>query len=375
MEMKNPITIGIDARLYGLKQKGLGRYIQKLLKNLEKEDRVNKFIVFLRRENWDEYNPKNPNFKKVLADCRWYSFKEQFLMPWKIKKEKVDLMHFPHFNVPIFCFKPFVVTIHDLILKRFPTRRASTLGFFSYWFKNFIYQIIIFLTLKRAKKIIAISNYTKNDILRYFSVNPGKIEVIYEGGTVEKETIKECSLIDPIAQPYLLYVGNAYPHKNLERLIVAFDRLNKDYQTKLRLILVGEIDYFYSRIQKKFSNIQGLIFTDFVSDKELKTLYQNAVLYVFPSMCEGFGLPPLEAMNYGLPVISSNTTCLPEILGEAAVYFNPESIEEMAKKIKEVLEDKKMQQELILKGYERIKRYDWAKMAEETMKIYGRIIE
>lgn len=371
MDKKNPVTIGIDARLYGLKQKGLGRYVQKLLENLEKEDKVNKFIVFLRKENWDEYNPKNPNFKKVLADYRWYSFKEQLLMPWVIKREKVNLMHFPHFNVPILCFKPFVVTIHDLILKRFPTRRASTLGFFSYWFKNFAYQIIIFLTLKRAKKIIAISNYTKNDILRYFNINPEKIEVIYEGAIIIKDTLERRSLI---AQPYLLYVGNAYPHKNLERLILAFDKLNKDYQIRLQLVLVGEIDYFYSQLQKKFSSIQGLIFTDFVSDKELKILYQNAVLYVFPSMCEGFGLPPLEAMNYGLPVVSSNATCLPEVLGKAAMYFNPENIGEIAEKIKEVLENKKIQQELTLRGYERIKRYDWKKMAGKTIKIYGELL-
>ena len=403
---KNPITIGIDARLYGLKQKGLGRYVQKLLENLEKEDRVNKFVIFLRKENWDEYNPKNPNFKKVLADYRWYSLKEQFLMPGRIRRAKVDLMHFPHFNVSVFCFKPFVVTIHDLILKRFPTRRASTLGFFSYWFKNFVYQIIIFLTLKRAKKIIAISNYTKDDILRYFRVSPEKIEVIYEGGMIQQskgspsernpraapserhyrsnqrsdlgllaakrwrgQTL-DLFLKFRISQPYLLYVGNAYPHKNLERLILAFDKLNKDCQKKLQLVLVGEIDYFYSRLQKNFSNVKGLVFTDFVLDGDLEVLYRGAALYIFPSMCEGFGLPPLEAMNYGTPVVSSNATCLPEVLGEAAVYFNPENTEEMAEKIKEVLEDEKIRQELTSKGYERIKRYSWEEMARETMRVY-----
>ncbi len=375
MKAKNPIKIGIDARFYGPKQKGLGRYVQKLVENLESEDVVNKYIVFLRKENWDEYNPKNPNFKKVLADYRWYSFKEQFLMPWKIKREKIDLMHFPHFNVPVFYFKPFVVTIHDLILKRFPTRRASALGFFPYWLKSFAYQIVIFLALKRAKKIIAISNYTKSDILKYFRVSQEKIEVIYEGGVIarrETGAAPESGGLPPnIPKPYLLYVGNAYPHKNLERLILAFDKLNRSCKTKLQLVLVGEIDYFYKRLQKEFAYIQGLIFAGFVRDSELEVLYRNAALYVFPSMCEGFGLPPLEAMDCGLPVVSSNATCLPEVLGNAAVYFNPENIEEMTKKIKEVLSDAKTREKLILKGHERVKKYDWGKMARETIKIYG----
>ncbi|MBU4082610.1 glycosyltransferase family 4 protein [Patescibacteria group bacterium] len=367
--------MAIDARFYGPKQKGLGRYVQKLVENLEREDVINKYFVFLRRENWDEYYPKNPNFKKVLADCRWYGFKEQFLMPWKIWREKADLTHYPHFNVPIFAPKPFVVTIHDLILKRFPTRRASTLGFFSYWFKNFAYHFVISLALRRAKKIIAISNYTKKDILKYFKVSPEKIEVVYEGGVIQTGAAPESGGLPPniqspsnIPNPYLLYVGNAYPHKNLERLILAFAKIK---HSDLRLVLVGEMDYFYQRLQKEFSHVQGLVFTDFVSDSDLEVLYRGASLYVFPSLCEGFGLPPLEAMSYGLPVVSSNATCLPEILGDAAVYFNSENIDEMAEKIKEVLDNEALRKDLILKGYKRVKKYDWIKMARETMRVYG----
>lgn len=378
MKKNNPvkIRIGIDARFYGPKQKGLGRYVQKLVENLERKNMADKFIIFLRKENWDEYHPKNPNFKKVLADCRWYGFKEQFLMPWKVWREKIDLVHYPHFNVPIFASKPFVVTIHDLILKKFPTRRVSTLGFFSYWFKNFAYHFVIFLALRRAKKIIAISDYTKKDILKYFNFNPKKIEVIYEGGVIcdnknegsprgeEMTVFRQFGVL----KPYLLYVGNAYPHKNLKRLILAFAKIK---HSDLRLVLVGEMDYFYKRLQKEFINTQGLIFTDFVSDVDLEVLYRKAALYVFPSLCEGFGLPSLEAMSYGLPVVSSRATCLPEILGDAAIYFNPKNIDEMAEKIKEVLDSEVMRMDLISKGYERIKKYDWGKMAKETMRVYN----
>lgn len=440
-QIENLERIGIDARFFGPKQKGLGRYVQKLVEGLERvlenepypstprrqrrrsaqgiisyrlseaerseaESKAYvpnyQFIIFLRRENWNEYQPKNPHFKKVLADYKWYSLKEQIFMPFKIWREKIDLMHFPHFNLPIFCPAPFVVTIHDLVLKKFPTRRASTLGPILYWLKNLAYRLVIWLAIKKSERIITVSHYTKNDILKYFKIKPEKIKVVYEGAPVilrakleesrgknSKSTgsfgrppagglSQDDDLIKKkfnITKPYLLYVGNAYPHKNLERLILAFSKIknqeslrrqsygaprfaeasfgfakaqsatrikNQGYQ----LVLVGEIDYFYNRLKEfvhnsKFIIHDSVVFTDFVSDEQLKTLYQNASLYVFPSLGEGFGLPPLEAMAYGLPVVSSKAACLPEILGKAALFFNPEDIDEMAKVIKYVLENKK----------------------------------
>ena len=239
MSKKNQIKIGIDARFFGPKQKGLGRYVQKLVENLEKVNSTNKFVIFLRKENWDEYKPTNSNFKKVLADYKWYGLKEQIFMPFKIRKSGIDLMHFPHFNVPIFCFKPFIITIHDLILKKFPTSRASTLTPFLYSLKNLAYKIVIFSAVKRAKKIIAVSNYTKKDVLKYFKINKDKIEVIYEG--VSSQSRSDLFGVTFLQKRLhqkgltLLYVGNAYPHKNLERLILAFDKLVKDFQMDLFL--------------------------------------------------------------------------------------------------------------------------------------------
>ena len=373
------IKIGIDARLFGPKQTGPGRYVQKLIENLEKIDLDNKYIIFLRKENWDEYHPQNPNFKKALADCHWYTLKEQIMMPFKIRQAKVDLMHFPHFNAPIFCFKPFVVTIHDLILKRFRTRRDSVSEPFLYWFKNLAYHLVIYSAVKRSKKIIAISNYTKKDILKYFKVNPKKIKVVYEGVPDNPRTVIENDVLGTrtsfsgrsLNKPYLLYVGNAYPHKNLERLIMAFNGLNK--KNGMQLVLAGRLDYFYKKIQKRFSGFKNIVFTDFVLDKDLPILYQNASLYVFPSLCEGFGLPPLEAMTFQVPVVCSKATCLPEILGSAAVYFNPEDIEDIAEKIWMVLEDKNLQEKLKIEGNKRIKKYSWLKMAEEILREYRKI--
>ncbi len=363
MDIKNQLKIGIDARLYGPKQKGLGRYVQKMIEQLEKIDQENQYVIFLRKDNFNQYQPINPNFKKVLANAKWYGIKEQFLMPFKIWQNQIDLIHFPHFNVPIICLVPFVVTIHDLILKKYPTQRASFFGPIRYWIKNIGYDFVISSALKKSQKVITISNYTKKNILKYFKINSDKIKVIYEG-TPDSSSLPEKKTKDP----YLLYVGNAYPHKNLRRLILAFKELSQERD--LKLILVGEIDYFYQQLRKEFSHLKNIVFADFVSDQELISLYQNASLYVFPSLCEGFGLPPLEAMSHGLPVISSSATCLPEILGQAALYFNPNNSQEIIQRIKEVLDDKKLQEKLISSGFKKIKEYSWNEMSKEILKIY-----
>lgn len=358
------MLIGIDARFFGPRGKGLGRYTQKLIEHLEIIDDKNEYRIFLRQENFNNYQPKNPKFKKVLADYRWYSLAEQIFLPIKIYRAKIDLMHFPHFNVPIFCPTKFVVTIHDLILKYFQSRRASTLGPIKYFLKNLVYRLVIWLAIKRAKKVITVSNYVKKDILDCFKISAEKVKVIYEGApSVIQQSLRE--LPNQIRRPFLLYVGNAYPHKNLERLIKAFDILKKDFEN-LHLVLVGEKDYFYERLERK----EKIIFAGFVSDELLGAFYQNAEVYVFPSLCEGFGLPALEAMAHGLPVISSKATCLPEILGNAAFYFDAKNTKDMAEKIKRVLEDNKLKQNLIVRGFSQIKKYSWPKMAEQTLLCY-----
>ena len=175
-----------------------------------------------------------------------------------------------------------------------------------------------------------------------------------------------------VKKPYLLYVGNAFPHKNLERLIKAFKVILAS-KPSLKLILVGKIDDFYKSFQilcKKMGIEKNVIFAGRVSDKELKRLYQNALIYVFPSFCEGFGLPGLEAMENGLPVVSSDSSCLPEIYGDAALYFNPQNTEEMVKAILELSNNKELRDELIKRGYKKIKKFSWQKCAQETLEIY-----
>lgn len=383
------MRIGIDARFFGSIGKGLGRYTQKLIGNLEKIsvqggpvfgwDKNNQYFIFLRKENWEEYQPKNKNFQKILADIPWYGIREQWQFPQILKKYNLDLVHFPHFNVPISWKGKFIVTIHDLILFHYPTRRASTLSPLFYFLKKTAYKKVIRNAVQKAWKIIAVSKHTKEDIVEHFRVPEEKIFVTYEAvdiaSTPAKDTAGNILKKYGIIKPYILYVGNAYPHKNLERLVLVFREIVRKHP-HLHLVLVGKEDYFYKRLKKFVRNnwVKQTIFADFVPDEDLGSVYREALLYVFPSLYEGFGLPPLEAMARNLPVVSSNTSCLPEVLGEAAYYFNPNALGEMAEAIEKAATDNELREKLIAAGQKQIKKYSWEKMARETLEIYRNVL-
>ncbi len=391
------VKIGIDARFYGPLGKGLGRYVQEVTDKVIgiDENSQYEFVVFLSKENYDEFFPdnfKNKSVKKVLSDVNWYGFKEQFIFPFLIWREKLNLIHFPHFNVPLFVPVPFVLTIHDLILTKFPSRRASTLTAFKYWFKHLMYRLVIKRALKQAKLVIAVSNFTKQDLLKRFKVKEEKIKVIYEGVAnlargrdslfVAKLNKEETLSNYNISGRYLLYVGNAYPHKNLDFLLKGFFNLQKDYPD-LRLVLVGKEDYFYQQIKKEASRLNlwqknnknsPVVFTGYVPDAQLKILYNQAFIYIFPSLYEGFGLPPLEAMANSCPVLSSNQASLPEILGQAARYFNPKSTASLIDNFKKLARDSKLRDYYIEQGQVRVKKYNWWECARQTLNIYEEII-
>ena len=373
------MRIGIDARFYGPIGKGLGRYTQKLIENLEKIDHVNKYFVFLRKDNFADYQPKNPNFQKVLANYRWYTFEEQFKFPRLLNRYDLDLMHFPHFNVPIFYFKKFVVTIHDLILIHFPTVRSSTLSPLLYWGKFFAYKMVIKSAVRRSNRIIAVSNFTKNDLLaNYKAITAEKIMVTHEAAEdfcmLSPNKDKQILARYGIIKPYVMYVGNAYPHKNLERLVLAFKKL-KTKKNDLQLVFVGNEDYFYRRLKDVVTKekADGIIFVGYVPDYELDTFYHNAEAFVWPSLYEGFGLPPLEAMAKGTPVISSEHPCMKEILEDSAYYFDAENIDHMASSVEKVMGDKDLRRGLTEKGYKQVEKYSWKKMARETLEIYEQL--
>jgi glycosyltransferase involved in cell wall biosynthesis len=292
-------------------------------------------------------------------------------MPKFLKAANVDLMHFPHFNVPLFSSLPYIVTIHDLILLSFPTVRGSTLPPFMYWFKYAVWRTMMKIVLRRAKRIIVPSYAVASDLERHFHVSQGKMAMIYEGSPKINSQLSTPNSQPSIRHPYLLYVGSAYPHKNLEALIQAFRILRDREHLDVRLTLVGKSDYFYERLRKEFmGKLQDVTFTGQVTDAELGELYCNASLYVFPAFIEGFGLPALEAASHGLPVVVSSTPALKEIMGDAAIYFDPRNVEEMASAIKQTLQDEALRKKMVAAGYERIKKFSWEKMARETLEVY-----
>ena len=373
------MRVAIDARFFGTGT-GIGRYIEQLILNLEKIDQENEYFILINKENEVKYQPQELNFKKVVVDIPWYGWEEQIKLPKVLKNLKVDLVHFPHFNVPFFYNQPFVVSIHDLILTKYPSQRATTLSPIQYFFKNFLYQIVIKHAINKAQIVITMANFTKDEIINKFpscvktsedgQVSSSKLKVIYEGVTkLENNNVQIDLKKYGITKDFILYVGNAYPHKNLEFLIQTFQKFKKDCQ----LVLIGKKDYFYQRLEKFIQDLgleNRIILTNYVSDQELSSFYQQAQAYIFPSLCEGFGLPPLEAMQFSLPVLTSNTSCLPEILQDSVLYFYPKDQDDLLEKLDKIINDQELREKLIINSQKLLLKYNWQTMAEETLKIY-----
>jgi len=367
------MIIGIDARMYGSAQTGIGNYIKNLTDHLFQIDNQNQYVLFLREPEFSKFKPSAANVKKVKVTPRWYSYGEQIKLPFQFMKEKIDLIHYPHFNSPILFFKPSVVTIHDVTPYHFPGHRMNSsvrkLGF-KLVFKNSVH---------RSKKVIAVSESTKRDIIKYFDVTAKKIIVTYLGVKPDFHVMKNYGIINKvkekygITKPYIFYVGVWRNHKNLPGLIKAFHLLKTKYKLDYQLVIGGNEDPHYPEVRKTWGklNLQNDIITPgFITNEELPAFYNGAEAYVIPSFIEGFGLIGIEAMACGTPVISSNTSSLPEVLNKAALYFDPKDHKQMAKKIYLILTDENFKKAMINKGFEQIKKYSWKKCAEDTLKVY-----
>lgn len=375
--MTKPLRIAIDARMYGLEHAGIGRYILNLVNQIEKIDKKNEYFIFLRKKYYQKLRFKSKRFKKVLVDIPHYSFKEQIVLPLQLIKLRPDLVHFPHFNVPIFWRGKYVVTIHDLIKHESRGVETTTRPTPLYWFKYIIYQLTVFSAIKRAQKIITPSKWWKKELIKRYRLKPAKIVVTYEGAGEflgKKPSLSGQAALKKygISKPFVIYTGSLYPHKNVLRLVKAVIRLNEQGE-KLSLVIACARNVFLERFKREVEKVKGfnlVVLAGFVPDKELMALYQEAEAFITPSLLEGFGLPGLEAMAVGLPVISSDASCLPEIYEKAAIYFDPLDVEDIAKKIKKVRRDKEIREELIKEGFGQVKKYSWQKMAERTLKVY-----
>ncbi|MFC1640629.1 glycosyltransferase family 4 protein [Patescibacteria group bacterium] len=370
--------IGIDARAFSTSWTGIGRYLRNLTRELVVIDQPYKFVVFLPPQEMDSFDAPNDRVKKVSVDIPHYSWQEQIFFKRYIGREKIDLMHFPHFNIPLTYRKPFVATIHDLTLSFFPGQKMT--GFVH----RIGYQMAIRHAATHSSKVIAVSNNTKRDLEQLMDIDQSKVHVIYESVEFDKyhtnhdpEEIQRVTRSSGIRKPFLLYAGVWRSHKNILGMLEGFRKIldrGLDYQ----LVITGKPDPHYPEIQDKIERMNlgnNVVLPGFVSDSELPLLYAGAGLFLFPSFYEGFGLPPLEAMASGTPVVSSNTSAMPEVLNDAVEFFDPYDTEDMARSLEKVLRNQSYQEELRNKGLVHVKQFSWKKMADETLKVYKSVLK
>lgn len=372
------MRIGIDARLYreGL---GIGRYIEQLLAHLESLDTDDEYIIFLRKDKMDSYQPSSQRFHKVCLDVPWYSLTEQVVVPFVLYLHKLDLVHFPHFNVPIAYAGKYVVTIHDLLMmKHAESSRsaASSKHAFIHYIKYECYRLVVRCACSRAKKIITVSQSVKNDLISILFVRPEKIQVIYEG-VHTFHGIVAAPLPEGVHKPYFLNVGNAYPHKNLSLLLDVFEHLKKE-NAPYMLVLCGQEDYFRTRLLAEITSRHlnnSIIHLGCVSDQQLVSLYKEAQGAIFPSFEEGFGFGALEAASLGTPVITSNINCFKETLSDAAITIDPRDAHAMIAAIRKLESDKALRKDCIERGRKRANLFSWNTTARATYAIYHELIE
>lgn len=359
--------IAIDARIIN---SSTGRYVERLVTYLQTVDTKNQYTVIVPEKDKDYWVPHAKNFTVSTVNFANYSFSEQLGFNRYLKKLQPDLVHFCMPQQPIRYKGKKVTTFHDMTLLK---TYNSDKNWFVFKAKQKVAAFVFRAVAQASAQLIAISQFTKQELQQFTTVTDKKITVIYEASDVATVAPKKYS--DLPFKKYILYVGQQSDYKNIKRLGDAHQLLQAKYPD-LGLVLVGkknkatEINETYFN-DKKYQNIH---FTNFVNDAQLSWLYAHAEAYVFPSLMEGFGLPGLEAMGYGTPVISSNTTCLPEVYGQAAHYFNPIDTSDMADAISQVLDSDVLRTRLAKAGYKQIKKYSWEKQAKETHAVYMRAL-
>ncbi len=368
MPSRQSKAIVIDART--IRWSGFGRYVEGLLRNLQRLDPDNHYTVLMLPEDRQHWQPSAPNFRVVEVPYRPYSIQEQLFLPGLLRQLAPDLVHFTNPAVPTLYRGRFVTTVHDLTLLDFGSARP---GQRSYTIKQEVFRKVLQRAVNRSAALLVPTQYGKDQLAQRYGRAPKDIHVTPEAAF---QALPKAATPLPIQTPFVLYVGNYYEYKNVGRLIQAFGMLAKDLP-RLKLVLTGKPERFKPSIQhtaQKAGVSDRVVWTGFVSDSELTWLYQNAELFVFPSLSEGFGLPGLEAMQHGLPVTAANASCLPEVYGSAAVYFDPHDPAEIARVISRTLNDPKKLAALQKAGAGRVKQYSWQRLAEQTLAVYKSVL-
>ncbi len=347
-----------------------GRYVERLLHYLQQIDTSNRYTVLLKPKDLDDWKPSNKQFSKLACRYKEFTFSEQLGYLKLLRDLKPDLVHFTFPQQPILYGGKTITTVHDLTTARFGNPSKNWLVF---RIKRLVYRVLLRVAAHKSAVVLTPTQWVKEDLARFARVNSRKIVVTPEAADPLADHSQEVPELKD--SHFIMYVGRPNPHKNLNRLVAAFAILKKQH-SDLQLVLVGKQDANYRLLKKyvKKLGIEDIVFTGFLPDSQVRWLYEHTAAYVFPSLSEGFGLPGLEAMVHDAPLISSNATCLPEVYGDAAIYFDPTDPNDIAKKIASVIDKPEIAKSLRQTGKKQAARYSWQRMAEATAEVYRSLL-
>ncbi len=373
-KLRETMRIVLDARK--LHDFGIGTYIRNLVTELGRLDHDGDYVLLTKPEDAATAAAAGPNFRAVVETSRPYSLAEQWRVPMAAARARADLLHEPHYVLPPLTRCRTVVTIHDCIHLRFPEYLPSRAAF--------VYaHAMIRLAARKADRVLTVSDASKRDILHYTGVAPEKVVVVHNGLDARFATAPDAEAMDRVRQrfqldhPFVLYVGNIKPHKNLERLIAAFASMRADGPDGLKLVVIGDETSKHPGLRQAVHRHRldkHVRFFGFQPAATLVTFYRLARAFVFPSLYEGFGLPPLEAMANETPVVTSNLSSLPEVAGDAALLVDPYDVASIADGIRRAVTDEPLRQQLIAKGRTRAREFSWARAAADTLAVYREVL-
>lgn len=365
------MNIGIDTRL--IHETGVGRYIRNLLRYLSVLDGKNTYYIYTRSEAVGEVRSLFPKSIIRVSDVRWHTVKEQLLMPFIFGRDPLDLLHVPYFCIPVFYTGKLIITIHDMTPLHVKTGKASTLPFPLFLLKRLFYRFVISEGIRKAIAIIAVSKTTKKEILDLYPEEREKVHVVSEGVDESLLLYRGKKLDNSIHDPYILYVGNVYPHKNVMTAVRAFELAKSRIQKKINphFVLVGKNDAFTQRLKMdpEVRKNGSLKFLTEVNDRMLAGLYTHASALIFPSEMEGFGLPAVEAIAFGCPVILSDIPIFRELFSDVGVFASPRDAHEFSLHIQKAIE-KQMERIPLEIQSKYIAVYKWKEMASHILTLY-----
>ncbi len=351
-----------------------GRYTRKVLDELQKIDTENQYLVVVNVDDEPHWSPlkKSINFSRVTVSYRHYSLGEQLGFAKFLYQQKADLVHYTMPQQPLLYFRKHVTTIHDLILLRHKNVQKSKVNFA---FRQWVFSWFVKWVARTSKYVLTVTDFARSDIVSYTKVNPNKVIRTYLAA--DKLSGNSRSIAELSGKKFIAYVGIAHVHKNLPFALRAFEELKRKHPD-LHIAFAGRKTIHYERLQllaDAMENADSVHILGFIDDDQLRWLYENATAYFFPSLDEGFGLPALEAMHFDVPVASSNATCLPEVYGDSAEYFDPHSTSSAVAAVDRILSDKRHADMLIRRGHKLLKKYNWSKTAKEIHRVYQKALD